>query len=70
MKNIENTKLKKQEQFLENAKLVLSLFLKDVLKNSYQKQEWPKNSNLWDTCCKTREKWQNSNLPLYYRLKT
>ena len=42
MKNIENTKLKKQEQFLENVKLVLSLFLKDVLKTVIKNKNGPK----------------------------
>ena len=38
-KNIENTKLRKQKKFSKNtiSKIVFSLFLKIVIKNSFQK---------------------------------
>ena len=41
-KNIENTKLRKQKQFSKNtiSKIVFSLFLKTVIKNSFQKQDY------------------------------
>ena len=38
-KNTENTKFKEQEQFLENTKMMFSMFSKIVLKNSFQRQE-------------------------------
>ena len=41
-KNIENNKSRKQEQFSNNtiSKIVFSVFLKTVIKNSFQKQDY------------------------------
>lgn len=39
MENIENAKFREEEQFLENTKMVFSVFFKTFFKNSFQKQE-------------------------------
>ena len=39
MKNTKNSKLREQERFSNNIKIVLFMFLKSVFKNCFKKQE-------------------------------